>query len=70
MNMLMTVIRQLKWIPRFANVDEFAKAFLDIVQMAAPNAQRELITCLPEVIPDSKHSLVVETLKSVTPHLI
>ncbi|KAJ8301396.1 hypothetical protein KUTeg_020383 [Tegillarca granosa] len=68
-NLPRMLMSQFRWLDRIVNGKEVTEKMLEIIGIVSLDIQREIITCLPDVVEDSEHAdvrtSVIQTLVSV-----
>ena len=62
-NLPKLIMSQFRWLDTVVNSEDLCSKMLEIVSVTEVDTQREIITCLPEVIDDAHHSQVAQQLK-------
>uniref|UniRef100_A0A8C4WUE9 Uncharacterized protein n=1 Tax=Eptatretus burgeri TaxID=7764 RepID=A0A8C4WUE9_EPTBU len=62
------ILNQLKWLDKVVDCQNLTKKLLELVSIAPADVQRDIITCLPEIIDDSHHQPVAMQLRQAVLH--
>lgn len=64
-NLPRLLMSQFRWLDRILDSKELADKMLEMITIVSEDIQREIITCLPEVVEDSEHSHVATSLRDL-----
>ncbi|XP_078340386.1 Fanconi anemia group D2 protein-like [Crassostrea virginica] len=64
-NLPRLLMSQFRWLDRILDSKELADKMLEMITIVSEDIQREIITCLPEVLEDSEHSHVATSLRDL-----
>ncbi|XP_061195193.1 Fanconi anemia group D2 protein-like [Saccostrea echinata] len=64
-NLPRLLMSQFRWLDRILDCKELADKMLEMITIVSVDIQREIITCLPEVVEDSEHSHVATSLRDL-----
>ncbi|XP_062618450.1 Fanconi anemia group D2 protein-like, partial [Saccostrea cucullata] len=64
-NLPRLLMSQFRWLDRILDCKELADKMLEMISIVSVDIQREIITCLPEVVEDSEHSHVATSLRDL-----
>ncbi|KAG0207657.1 Fanconi anemia group D2 protein [Mortierella sp. GBA30] len=56
------ILQQLKWLNNIIRPEDLSTKLLEIISISPTSVKRDIITSLPEIIPDSEHKTVVRGL--------
>ncbi|KAF9181157.1 Fanconi anemia group D2 protein [Haplosporangium sp. Z 11] len=56
------ILQQLKWLNNIIEPAQLAAKLIEVIGMSPLSVQRDIITSLPEIVPDSEHKTVVAEL--------
>ncbi|ESO88868.1 hypothetical protein LOTGIDRAFT_125515 [Lottia gigantea] len=59
------LLSQFRWLDRIIDCKKLSKKLIEMISITSLDIQREIITCLPEIIEDSEHATVANTLRDV-----
>ncbi|XP_013394620.1 Fanconi anemia group D2 protein [Lingula anatina] len=59
------IMNQFRWLDRIVNSKELTDKMMEIVSISSMDVQREVITCIPEVVDDTEHGEVALQLKDL-----
>ncbi|XP_055999179.1 Fanconi anemia group D2 protein-like isoform X3 [Ostrea edulis] len=64
-NLPKLLMSQFRWLDRILDSKELADKMLEMITIVSVDIQREIISCLPEVVEDSEHSHVATSLRDL-----
>ncbi|XP_077863630.1 Fanconi anemia group D2 protein-like, partial [Saccoglossus kowalevskii] len=59
------IMNQFRWLDRIVKSKDLVDKMFEVVEITSIEIQREIVTCLPEVVEDSEHGDVARQLKYV-----
>lgn len=59
------LMSQFRWLDRIVSGQEVTNKMLEMIGIVSLEIQREIITCLPEVVEDSEHGTVAKALREI-----
>ncbi|XP_041347848.1 LOW QUALITY PROTEIN: Fanconi anemia group D2 protein-like [Gigantopelta aegis] len=59
------LLSQFRWLDRIICSKDLTVKLLEIIEVTSFDVQREIISCLPEIVEDSEHSDVAKTLRDI-----
>ncbi|XP_022104971.1 Fanconi anemia group D2 protein-like isoform X2 [Acanthaster planci] len=64
-NLPKLILNQFQWLDRVLNSKEMTDKMLEMVDVSSLSIQKEIISCIPEVVSDAEHSAVATKLQEL-----
>ncbi|XP_071810263.1 Fanconi anemia group D2 protein-like [Asterias amurensis] len=64
-NLPRLILNQFRWLDRVLNSQEMTDKMLEMVSVSSVSVQREIISCIPEVVSDKEHTSVATKLQEL-----
>ena len=65
MNLPRLIMNQFRWLDHIVNSQQITQKMLEILCIVSLETQREVITCIPEVVDDAHHNMVAKELRDL-----
>ncbi|KAL5014960.1 hypothetical protein ScPMuIL_009230 [Solemya velum] len=66
-NIPQLLMSQFRWLNRIVDSKELTQKVLDMLEITSLDVQREIISCLPDILEDSDHFKVAKKLRELLP---